>query len=59
VPGCDAIASTSLCLLRTCPSEQKLEQFLTALAKTNISASTQNQAFNAVISFYNQVLGTE
>ena len=27
------------------PSEQKLEQFLTALAKTNISASTQNQAF--------------
>ena len=32
-------------------SEQKLEQFLTARAKTNISASTQNQAFNAVIFF--------
>src|SRR5438034_8786265 len=33
------------------PSEQKLEQFLTALSKTNITASTQNQAFNAIIFF--------
>ena len=30
------------------PSEQKVEQFLTALSKTNIAAGTQNQAFNAV-----------
>ena len=33
------------------PSEQKVEQFLTALAKTGIAASTQNQAFNAIIFF--------
>ena len=33
------------------PSEQKLEHFLTALSKTNITASTQNQDFNAII-FY-------
>ena len=26
------------------PSEQKLERFLTALAKDNVAASTQNQA---------------
>ena len=33
------------------PSEQKLEHFLTALSKTNITASTQNQALNAIIFF--------
>lgn len=38
------------------PSEQKIEQFLTALAKTNISASTQNQAFNAIVFFYKEAL---
>jgi len=31
----------------TLSTEQKIEAFLTHLAKTNISASTQNQAFNA------------
>ena len=34
------------------PSEQKLEGFLTALARDNVSASTQNQAFNANMFFY-------
>ena len=40
-------------------SEQKLERFLTALAKQDVAASTQNQAFNAVILFYQNVLGLE
>src|SRR6266699_2464911 len=31
------------------PSERKIEGFLTALAKDNVSASTQNQAFNAIV----------
>jgi hypothetical protein len=31
-------------------SEQKLERFLNALAQQNVAASTQNQAFNAIIS---------
>ena len=39
------------------PSEKKLEIFLTGLAlRDNVSASTQNQAFNAVLFFYRQVL---
>ena len=38
-------------------SEQKLEHFLTALAKDNVAASTQNQAFNAVLFFYREALG--
>lgn len=39
------------------PSEKKLEGWLTMLAlKRNVSASTQNQAFNAVLFFYKQVL---
>lgn len=40
-------------------SEQKLEQFLTALAKNDVAASTQNQAFNAIIFFYKEVAGQE
>lgn len=40
-------------------SEQKLERFLTDLAKKSVAASTQNQAFNAIIFFYKEVLGTE
>ncbi len=31
------------------PSEQKLEQFLTALVKNPVAAGTQNQAFDAII----------
>ena len=32
------------------PSEHKLERFLTVLAQKDVAASTQNQAFNAIIS---------
>ena len=39
-------------------SEKKLEQFLTDLARNrDISASSQNQALNAVLFFYREVLG--
>ena len=38
-------------------SEQKVEAFLTALARDDVSASTQNQAFNALIFFYREALG--
>ena len=39
------------------PSEQKLERFLSALAaRRDIAASTQHQAFNAVLFFYKHVL---
>ena len=41
------------------PSEQKLERFLTALAKEDVAASTQNQAFNAIIFFYKEAMGVE
>ena len=41
------------------PSEQKVERFLTALAKEDVAASTQNQAFNAILFFYKEALGTE
>ena len=37
-------------------SEQKLERFLTALAQKDVAASTQKQAFNAII-FYYKVIG--
>lgn len=37
--------------------EQKLEAFLTQLATQDVSASTQNQAFNALLFFYREVLG--
>lgn len=39
-------------------SEKKVEKFLTDLAiQRDVSAVTQNQAFNAVLFFYNHVLG--
>ena len=39
-------------------SEQRLERFLTQLASnSNVSASTQNQALNAILFFYGAVLG--
>src|SRR6478609_9731354 len=41
------------------PSEHKIERFLTALAKDAVSASTQNQAFNAILFFYKDALGVE
>jgi len=37
-------------------TEQKIEAYLTTLAKTGVSASTQNQAFNALLFFYREVL---
>ena len=41
----------------TLSSEQKLERFLTALAcDRGVAASTQNQAFNAIVFFYKDVL---
>jgi len=44
---------------KTLASEQKLERFITDLAlKKNVSASTQNQAFNAILFFYKAMLGT-
>ena len=40
------------------PSEKKLEIFLTGVAlHHNVAAGTQNQAFNAVLFFYKEVLG--
>ena len=39
-------------------SEQKLERFLTELARDRcVSTITQNQAFNAILFFYRDVLG--
>ena len=38
------------------PSEKKMEAFLTALARDEVSASTQNQAFNALLFFYRDCL---
>lgn len=35
---------------------QKMEMFLTQLAKQDVSASTQNGAFNAILFFYREVL---
>jgi len=41
-------------------SEAKIERFLTELSvKHDVSASTQNQAFNALLFFYKDVLGVE
>src|SRR5688572_16208541 len=42
----------------TLSPEQKLERFLTALARNrDVSASTQNQVLNAILFFYKDVLG--
>jgi site-specific recombinase XerD len=41
------------------PSELKLERFLTALAQNHVSASTQNQAFNAILFFYKEAMGVQ
>lgn len=40
-------------------SEQKLERWLTSLALADVSASTQNQAFNALLFWYRECLGQE
>ena len=41
------------------PSERKVEQFLTSLARNDVAASTQNQALNAMVFFYREVLGVD
>ena len=38
---------------------QKMELFLTQLAWQDVSASTQNQAFNALLFFYREVMKVE
>ncbi len=43
----------------TATTEQKMEAFLSRLAKEGISASTQNQAFNAFLFLYREVLKRE
>ena len=40
-------------------TEQKIEGFLTALALAEVSASTQNQAFNGLLYFYRYALKQE
>lgn len=37
----------------------KMERFLTQLARQEVSASSQNQAFNAILFFYREVLGID
>ena len=37
-------------------TEQKLEAFLTQLAKQDVAATTQNQAFNALVFFYREAM---
>ena len=41
------------------PTEKKIEAFLTHLAISGITGSTQNQAFNALLFFYRDVLKRE
>ncbi len=43
----------------TATTEQKMEAFLSRLAKEGVSASTQNQAFNALLFFYRDTLGRQ
>jgi hypothetical protein len=38
------------------PGEHKLERFPTVLVQKDVAASTQNQAFNAIIFFYKEAL---
>jgi hypothetical protein len=44
--------------LDTAPSKHKVEAFLSNLAP-NVAVATQNQAFNALLFFYRNVIGTE
>jgi len=41
------------------PAETKMEAFLTSLARTGVAAATQNQAFNALLFLYREVLKQE
>lgn len=46
----------SVCAHTCASSEERLEGFLSQLARDGVSASTQNQAFNALLLFYREVL---
>lgn len=49
-------------LIRTKPqgsAADKMAGFLSDLARQDVAASTQNQAFNALLFFYREVVGTE
>jgi hypothetical protein len=46
-------------LLPDQPSETKMKAFLTSLARTGVAAATQNQAFNALLFLYRDVLKQE
>lgn len=46
-------------LRRDLPAEEKFRSFLSALAQDDVSASTQSQAFNAVLFLYREVLGVQ
>lgn len=50
-----------MAFLPSCPkgdsSEEKVEAFLSSLARSGVSASTQNQAFNALVFFYRAAVG--
>lgn len=55
---CDALRSDSS-IAEAKESRERVERFLSSLAKADYSASSQNQAFNALIFFYRNVLGIE
>jgi len=44
---------------RSLSSRQRVERFLSSLAHSQVSASTQNQAFNAILCFYRNVLDVD
>jgi len=57
---CQWLARFSRFVLARSPNgtpEQKMERFLTQLARQDVSASTQNQAFCALLFFYREVAG--
>lgn len=59
---CGWIARFARFVSERCPvgnAEMKMEAFLTQLAKQEVSASTQNQAFCALLFFYREVLKVE
>ena len=45
--------------LKDLSPERKMESFLTHLALSGVAGSTQNQAFNALVCFYRDVLKQE
>jgi site-specific recombinase XerD len=59
---CQWVTRFSHFIVEQCPEgspEHKMEQFLTQIAKQGVSASTQNQAFCALLFFYREVAGVK